>query len=364
MMLNLMAGYHQAGHEAHIVIPRFPKGWPYATPARVHALPSMAIPGSGGYRLVLSPAHIRAVLDRVRPDVIELSDRLTMAVAAEWAREHDVPVSFFAHERLDGVLAHHAAMAPARRLADSLNRHMASRVDSVITTTKFAAGEFDRLGIPTQHIPLGVEAHTFVPRLHAPAQSDGVRLVMCSRLSREKSPGTAVDVVREAVRRGHRWHLEIIGDGPLRGRLTRQARGLPISFTGFVRDRTTLAARLRAADVFLAPGPIETFGLAALESLACGTPVVCREDSALPEVVGTAGLAVDADPRRWVDAVEALATPPQGAVRQRARERALQLPWASVVSRLLAHHGLEQPAHAPSANEHEAMPLRTALEAA
>lgn len=41
----------------------------------------------------------------------------------------------------------------------------------------------------------------------------------------------------------------------------------------------------------IAPGPAETFGLAALEALACGTPVVVSAESALPEVVGDAGPA-------------------------------------------------------------------------
>jgi alpha-1,6-mannosyltransferase len=50
-----------------------------------------------------------------------------------------------------------------------------------------------------------------------------------------------------------------------------------------------LAALLATADVALAPGPIETFGLAALEALASGTPVVVSAASALPEVIGSAG---------------------------------------------------------------------------
>ena len=42
----------------------------------------------------------------------------------------------------------------------------------------------------------------------------------------------------------------------------------------------------------IAPGPAETFGLAGLEALACGTPVVVSAESALPEVVGEAGASV------------------------------------------------------------------------
>src|SRR5207302_1246563 len=81
--------------------------------------------------------------------------------------------------------------------------------------------------------------------------------------------------------------------GPLRGKLERGARrkGLPVTFAGFITEAMTLAALLASADVVIAPGPVETFGLAALEALACGTPVVVSADSALPEVIGNAGVA-------------------------------------------------------------------------
>ena len=58
-------------------------------------------------------------------------------------------------------------------------------------------------------------------------------------------------------------------------------------------NRESLAKLLAAADVVIAPGPAETFGLSALEALASGTPVVVSSRSALPEVVGQAGLAAD-----------------------------------------------------------------------
>ena len=88
--------------------------------------------------------------------------------------------------------------------------------------------------------------------------------------------------------------LVVAGDGPLRARLERAARraSLPVRFAGFVTDPKELAILLASADVVIAPGPVETFGLAALEALACGTPVVVSAASALPEVVGTAGIAV------------------------------------------------------------------------
>ena len=76
----------------------------------------------------------------------------------------------------------------------------------------------------------------------------------------------------------------VAGDGPLRPRLERRAAraGLPVTFAGFLSGRADLAALLASADVALAPGPAETFGLAALEALACGTPVVVSAESACP----------------------------------------------------------------------------------
>lgn len=71
-------------------------------------------------------------------------------------------------------------------------------------------------------------------------------------------------------------------------------------------NRESLAKLLAAADVVIAPGPAETFGLSALEALASGTPVVVSSRSALPEVVGQAGLAADDNDVACADAVQRL----------------------------------------------------------
>ncbi|WP_262496069.1 glycosyltransferase family 4 protein [Nonomuraea sp. SYSU D8015] len=93
----------------------------------------------------------------------------------------------------------------------------------------------------------------------------------------------------ELRRRGVPAVLAVAGDGPLRPKLMRLAGDLPVRFLGHIGDRDTLADLLATADVAIAPGPVETFGLAALEALASGTPVVVSRHSALPEVVGPAG---------------------------------------------------------------------------
>src|SRR5690606_34834842 len=101
----------------------------------------------------------------------------------------------------------------------------------------------------------------------------------------EKAPHRSIHALSALRAAGVDARLVVAGDGPLRGRLQRSARNLPVLFTGFVTDRNELAALLASADVALNPGPIETFCLAALEALASGTPVVAARSSALPELL-------------------------------------------------------------------------------
>jgi glycosyltransferase involved in cell wall biosynthesis len=69
-------------------------------------------------------------------------------------------------------------------------------------------------------------------------------------------------------------------------------------------DKETLVQLYNAADVLVAPSLHEGFGLTLLEAMACGTPVVTSNTSAMPEVVGDAGVLVD--PMKTHDIVDAI----------------------------------------------------------
>ncbi len=166
-----------------------------------------------------------------------------------------------------------------------------------------------------------------------------VLLVLCSRLSPEKRPDDALAALARLRASGLDARLVVAGDGPLRARLTARAAAarLPVTFLGHVADRAELAALLATADVALAPGPVETFGLAALEALACGTPVVASARSALPALIGPAGASAGR-PAEYAEAVRRLLADPAGVRRARARARAELHPWSSAVAAFLAAH--------------------------
>ncbi|OOK77002.1 glycosyl transferases group 1 family protein [Mycobacterium kansasii] len=122
----------------------------------------------------------------------------------------------------------------------------------------------------------------------------------------------------------------------MRARLQRQAAGLPVEFTGFISDRRTVATMLACADVTLAPGPHETFGLAALESLACGTPVVVSRTSALAEIITTdSGASAGNNPFAIAAAVRSVVSRPEHDRRACARRRAEAFTWQQAAAGML-----------------------------
>lgn len=341
---HLGAGYVGRGHQVTLIVPGGRRADErLATGGRRITLPAPKLPGTGGYRAV-DPWRVRRLLDRLCPDAIEVSDRLTLRGLGGWAAARGVPSVVISHERLDRLLEQFLLPGPAaRRWADWANRRMAASYDTVVCTTGFARAEFDRIGAQNVlRVPLGVDLTAFSPtrrdlalrgQLIGPADT---LLVHCGRLSVEKHVERSVDTVAALHESGQRIRLVVAGDGPRRAALQRRARGLPVTFLGFVAERAAVARLLASADVALAPGPHETFGLAALEALASGTPVVVSRSSALVEIVQPGcGAAVADDPVAFAAAVRGLLAFEEYERRALARARAEQFTWPAAVTGML-----------------------------
>ncbi|MGI5125874.1 glycosyltransferase [Pseudonocardia sp. CA-107938] len=343
---HLGAGYAARGHQVVLVVPG-PRARRERLPGGIHRItvPAPLLPGTGGYRAV-DPWRVQRLLERLRPDAIEVSDRLTLRGLGAWAGRRGVPSVVISHERLDRLLAQFLLPEwAARAVADRANARMAAAYDTVVATTSFARAEFDRIGAGNVvQVPLGVDLAAFSPRHRDPALradlADGAEalLVHCGRLSPEKHPERSVDTVAALTGAGHRVRLVVAGDGPRRPALERRAAGLPVTFLGFVPERPRLAALLASADVSLAPGPHETFGLSALEALASGTPVVVSASSALPEIVGPALSALDS-PDAFAAGVTSVLAAEEAVRRAAARARAERYDWPSAVSGMLTTLG-------------------------
>ncbi|MDH6131857.1 alpha-1,6-mannosyltransferase [Kitasatospora sp. MAA4] len=345
---HLGAGYLAAGHDPVLIVPGPDHRDETTAQGRVITLPGRVLPGSGGYRVLTDRRAVARTLAALAPDRLEVSDRTTLRWTGRWARRHGVRAAMVSHENATGLLrAHGLPQRAAELLADRVNSGTAQAYDAVVCTTAWAAEEFRRIGARNLlEAPLGVDLDQLHPRWRDPAVRARYAapgqplLVLCSRLSPEKRPERALDALAELRRRGQQAALVVAGAGPLRERLEARARraDLPVHFLGHVAERESLAALLASADVVLAPGPAETFGLAALEALACGTPVAVSRSSALPAVVGRAGAVAEDTAAGFADAVAALLARPEQGSRATARDRAQAFGWSAAVTAFLAVH--------------------------
>jgi alpha-1,6-mannosyltransferase len=191
-------------------------------------------------------------------------------------------------------------------------------------------------------VPLGVDLETFRPGTAATEDGNTLRLVHLGRLSREKDPHLAVATAVELHRRGVTVRLDVYGEGPHLAELVETAGDAPVRFHGHVEGRRELSRLVGAADVALSVCPTETFGLAVLEALASGTPVVTADRGGARELVDAASGGWAAPrPEALADAVLEVAARPRDERRTAARARAEQFPWSATVDSMLAvHEGL------------------------
>ncbi len=114
-------------------------------------------------------------------------------------------------------------------------------------------------------------------------------LVFVGRLVSSKGANLLVETVRRLQAQGLKLAVTIIGQGPELESLQRQARDLPITFPGILRDEA-LAAQLRAHQLIVIPSAWdEPFGIVALEGIACGCVAVASRAGGLAEAVGPCG---------------------------------------------------------------------------
>ena len=348
---NLGLGYRSEGHEFIYLIP----GKKFSRESNEYGgcitLPSWVIPFSGGYRVIRSTRQVKSILQALKPDRLEVSDRFTLSCLGRWASQRKIPAIVFSHETLKGLVKSYFGFS-LNKFVKWHNTKLASKFDYVVTTTDFASSEFNEIGTSNLvQIPLGVDLTNFSPERYNDElrtkmlKGGDVLLVHCGRLSPEKKPERSLQALRELLNRGVNARLVFIGSGPLHKKLYDSSRDIPVTFWGYVANKNLLAQMIASADISIAPGPIETFCLAALESLASGTPVVASNTSAVGEFLKTedgncVGLTADNNGAAFADAIEKLLslTNEDVQMRQRCRSQAENFPWSKTIFELNALH--------------------------
>ena len=268
------------------------------------------------YRLVLEVNAISVDLQRERPR--GAAARLKAAVKATGDRR--------------AVRAAHAVVVVSAELRDSV-------------------AALRRDGARAVHvIPNGADTRTFHPMdaaeaaVRAGLDPAAEHVVFTGTLTWWMDLGTLLAAFAEVVAARPAARLVIVGDGPERSAVERQAAGLPVVLTGALADRARVADHVAAARVCVAPADpalrTARSPLKVLEYLACGRPVVASDVAGNRDPIDLTGggvLVPPHDPAALALAITALLADPERAARMGADAAAIVAAdhsWTAVVDRL------------------------------
>jgi glycosyltransferase involved in cell wall biosynthesis len=271
---------------------------------RVQEVRHLPLVVNPGYRISLPGGReVREALGSFRPDLVHVVSPTPMAVWAQrWARRAGVPsvasfhthfVSYFPYYRIRRL----------EPLGWSLLRRFYRRSQRVYVPSWSIIRELRDEGIENLELwSRGIDLSAFSPHYRDPtiraangADEDTPLLLLVSRLVKEKDLADLVKVDAELRRRGVRFRLALVGDGPMRGEL--EAKLPEAHFAGHQSGKA-LARWYASGDVFVFPSTTETLGNVVLEALASGLPAVVvdrggPQDLVEPGVTGFVARAND-----------------------------------------------------------------------
>ncbi len=322
------------GHEVHFISSGVPPRLVAAPNVTLHEVvaPSHPLFPNGEFSVALAS---RLVALGPKLDVLHVHYAIPLAVSAVLARS---ALGESAPKLVTTVHGTDVLTLGAEPSFSPMVRHALRNSDLVTAPSSFLAARTKEFaGVEALQIPNFVDAQRFVP-----AEKPGRVLLHDSNFRAIKRVRDAVEIFR----RVNDASLVLLGDGPERAGV--EALGLKgIEFPG---EQKNVVPFLQKARVFLLPSEMESFGLAALEAMSCGVPVIASKVGGIPEVVedGVSGFlhpvgdveAMAASARRLLDD-DALHARMSSAARERALTHFQITPiverWEATYARLLGN---------------------------
>ena len=274
------------GGEMHVIYPKSKydpqqKEWPVS---------SIPFPFYPGYRLAFpfNPAPPKNM------DVVHTHTPFSLGLAGQrMAKKYNLPLVASYHTPLSKYVGYISASPLISRSLSKTSNHWESRflnrADLILVHSENALKDLREIGVtsPITLLKNGIDTSLFKP-VNAESfltdhglNSDQTIIGYTGRHGYEKN-------IHELIQLASSIDATILigGDGPDRKNLESQANKFDanVLFLGRL-PREDLPAFYSALDLFIFPSPVETQGIVALESIACGTPVVAANQGALLETV-------------------------------------------------------------------------------
>lgn len=306
----LIAESNRRSHEIRLIVPAAEdKVEEVGDFGKIYHIAAPSAPLNSNYRTIyptqflLPGSRIQEILACERPDLIEISDKYTLHYLSALLRmrlvaslDYRPTLVGLSQERMDdNVRAYFGSIPFAQPFSSAYMKWVYFPFfDHHIANSEYTAGELR--AVAEGHLaargtwirPMGVDLDHLSPERRKPDHrrrllqnfgiDDGVLLLYAGRLVPEKNLRLLFEVLARLAGNGRRdYRLLLVGDGIERVLWEQKCRStLPgrAFFMGHVRDQSVLADIYANADIFVHPNPREPFGIAPLEAMASGLPLV------------------------------------------------------------------------------------------
>lgn len=281
------------GHTVHFIASALPTRLTELNErVRFHEVEMMSYPlfEHQPYTLALA-TKMATVAQTENLDLLHVHYAIPHSISAILARESLQP-----HRRLPVITTLHGTditLVGADRSYLPITRYGIVQSDGVTAISHYlkqATAEtfqFDNIAVIPNFICATDYQRHAVPDLRAELSPDGLPLLVhVSNFRPVKRPVDCVEILARVLQAGVRTRLVMVGDGSERTNAEHRARCLKVyEQCIFVGKQPNIVDYLSAANVLLLPSEQESFGLAALEAMACEVPVIASRVGGIPEVV-------------------------------------------------------------------------------
>jgi glycosyltransferase involved in cell wall biosynthesis len=338
----------KTGDDMLVVAPRYPDGGPdsYAG-APIYRVPGVPFPPYPRIKLSFAHPGVGRALWRFRPDLIHAVNPFILGPGGiYYARRLEVPLVASYHTNV-AAYARYYNLNFSYNAARWWTRQLHNRAEINLCTSAATMDYLLKEGVKRIRLwPQGVDARRFHPdkasQVWRERLSDGYAserlLLYVGRLAPEKG----IERLKAILTGVPGTRLAIVGDGPARADLEREFSGTAAVFTGVLQGED-LASAYASADAFLFPSTTDTLGLAMLEALASGLPVIAARGGASHEIVSDeeTGLLYEANSTpSLISAVRRLFSDEgfRAALARRARKTVEKRDWESSTHTLRGYY--------------------------
>ncbi|MEM4255255.1 MAG: glycosyltransferase [Candidatus Norongarragalinales archaeon] len=261
---------------------------------RVFVFHSVRFPPYPQYKIALYPFNSSEIAREKKIEIVHCHALASMGLAAiKTSRDLQVPLLGTFHTMVP-LAAKKMVGKTAEKILWKAVKVFYDRFDLVTCPTETIRGILREKGVESVVVPNGVDTEKYNPRVKANVvrnliAADKIVLV-AGRISQEKNVDVIVRAASEVLKQTNGLNVKFVitGDGPDRKRIEEMAKSEGLwknfVFTGFVKQEH-LPSYYAASDCFATASTFETQGLALLEAMACGKPVVGAKAMAIPEAV-------------------------------------------------------------------------------